>query len=358
MFTSGTTGKPKGVVHPLTYVAGWEVYLEYSLYVAEDDVYWCAADPGWAYGLYAAVIAPLAMGRRTILYAGQFDAATTWEVMTTLGVTNFAAAPTVYRALRAGAPPSDLRLRRVSSAGEPLTPEVNEWARDALGIEVHDHFGQTEVGMVLANHHHPAVAGRLKEGSMGGALPGWELTVLERDEDQRAGTETLGRLAIDVDASSLMTFEGYESAEGQTGKLTDDGRWYLLGDAARVDADGDYFFSARDDDVIIMAGYRIGPFEIESVLSQHVAVAECAVIGAPDPARGEVLEAYVVLKPGFEESGDLVGGLQTWVKERYAAHAYPRAVHFVPSLPKTPSGKIQRAQLRRRRALELTPATS
>jgi acetyl-CoA synthetase len=252
-FTSGTTGRPKGVVHPLAYVAGWQIYFEYALGVVEEDVYWCAGDPGWAYGLYAGIVAPFAVGRRTILVAGTFNPAVTWRVLSDHGVTNFAAAPTVYRSLRLAEPaPPGLRLRRASSAGEPLTAEVNEWAVSALGVEVHDHFGQTELGMILANHHHPSLARPLKEGAMGRATPGWTVTVLEHDEDARAAPDTLGRLAVDAAASRLMTFRGYDGGGRKSGKFSADGRWYLTGDVARVDADGDFFFSARDDDVIIM----------------------------------------------------------------------------------------------------------
>jgi acetyl-CoA synthetase len=355
MFTSGTTGKPKGVVHPLAYAASWQVYLELCLGVTVDDAYWCAADPGWAYGLYSAVVAPLAVGRSSILFEGPFEAASTWRTLAALAVTNFAAAPTAYRSLRAAGPPPDgVVLRRASSAGEPLTADVNEWAGQALGIEVHDHFGQTEVGMVLGNHHQPALARPLKKGSMGRAVPGWEVTVLDSEKDEPAPVGELGRLAIDVEASPLMTFEGYGGGVGKADKFSAEGRWYLLGDVARVDGDGDFFFQARDDDVIIMAGYRIGPFEIESVLIEHPAVAECAVIGAPDPVRGEVLEAFVVPGPGRAGNEALVGELQGLVKERYAAHAYPRAVHFIPQLPRTPSGKVQRYALRRQRERELT----
>jgi acetyl-CoA synthetase len=356
-FTSGTTGRPKGVVHPLAYVACWQMYLEYALNVVGDDTYWCAADPGWAYGLYGAIVTPLAMGRPTILLSGGFDPETTWRVLADLQVTNFAAAPTIYRALRlSGSLPADLHLRRASSAGEPLTPEVNEWALPTLGLEVHDHFGQTELGMILANHHHPDLARRIKPGSMGRPTPGWNLAILRPDEDVAAEVGELGRLAVDAAASPLMTFAGYGETGELGGRFSSDGRWYLTGDTARVDEDGDYFFSARDDDVIIMAGYRIGPFEIESVLTQHPSVAECAVVSAPDALRGEVLEAYVVLRGDALGSESLASELKEWVKERYAAHAYPRNVHFIDRLPKTPSGKIQRHLLREERRTQTAAA--
>jgi acetyl-CoA synthetase len=359
MFTSGTTGKPKGVVHPVSYIAGWQAYLEYSLGVTRESSYWCAADPGWAYGLYAAIVAPMAAGIPSLLLAGGFAVETTWRTLIDHQITDFAAAPTVYRALRSSSVPvpAGLRLQRASSAGEPLTPEVNEWAGTALALQVHDHFGQTEVGMVLANHHHVELARPLKPGSMGRAVPGWSVTVLAEDRDEPAATGVIGRVAIDVAASPLMTFRGYDSANLKRGnKFTADGRWYLTGDVGAMDADGDFFFSSRDDDVIIMAGYRIGPFEIESVLCQHEAVAECSVIAAPDPIRREVIEAYVVLRAGTTGSAELACELQHLVKTRYAAHAYPRTIHFIDSLPKTPSGKIQRHVLRSRRQDELATA--
>ncbi len=357
MLTSGTTGRPKGVVHPLTYVADWLAYHEFSLDLRRDDRFWCAADPGWAYGLYGAIVTPLAMGIPTYLLCGGFSAERTVRLLADRGITNFAAAPTVYRALRsAGVVTDGVKLRRAASAGEPLTPEVNEWARDALGAEVHDHYGQTELGMCAGNHQHPDVARAVKPGSMGQALPGWSLAVLREDADEVAPLDTLGRLAVEIAASPLMTFERYQHETGRSAKITDDGRWYLTGDAGRMDADGDVFFSARDDDVIIMAGYRIGPFDVESVLAQHAAVAECAVIAVPDETRGEVIEAVIVLAAGHEPSDELARELQQLVKERYAAHAYPRTVRFAQRLPKTESGKIQRVVLRRERVAELQAA--
>lgn len=362
MFTSGTTGAPKGVVHPLHYVAGWQSYLEFGLGVRDDSVYWCGADPGWAYGLYSAVVAPMVLGLRSVLQRGGFDAAATWRALVDLGVTDYAAAPTVFRSLRtADAPvPDGLRLQRLSSAGEPLTAEVNGWAEAALGLAVHDHYGQTEVGMTVVFPHHPDLAVPVVARSMGVALPGWSVAVLEEGTSTPAGPGEPGLLAVDVAGSPFMSFTGYAGAA--TDRFTADGRFYLSGDLATRDADGTLRFSSRDDDVIIMAGYRIGPFDVESVLAQHPAVAECAVVAAPDPVRGEVIEAFVVLRTGSEASDavpsdELVPELQTHVRTRYAAHAYPRRIHVVAALPKTASGKIQRAQLRRelRDAAAVTP---
>ncbi|MBF6415687.1 AMP-binding protein [Nocardia cyriacigeorgica] len=348
LFTSGTTGTPKGVPIPVRALASFHAYQEFALDVRPDDVFWNAADPGWAYGLYYAILGPLASGTRSLLLHAGFSPALTWQVIDRFGVTNFAAAPTVYRALRAdSAAPPKVRLRRASSAGEPLTPEVVAWSADTLGVAVRDHYGQTEHGMVICNAWHDELNTEAPAGSMGRSLPGWACAVLADDADTEAPTGQLGRIAIDTERSPLLWFLGYLDAPERTAqRYTPDGRWYLTGDAGSQDADGFFHFSARDDDVIIMAGYRIGPFEVESVLVLHEDVAEAAVVGMPDELRGEVLEAFVVVREGVAGSAELEAELQTLVKKKFAAHAYPRRVHFVPSLPKTPSGKVQRFLLR------------
>lgn len=348
LFTSGTTGTPKGVPIPLRALASFHAYQEFALDVRPDDVFWNAADPGWAYGLYYAVLGPLASGTRSLLLHAGFSPELTWQVLHRFGVTNFAAAPTVYRALRAsGAPAERIRLRRASSAGEPLTPEVVAWSAETLGVAVRDHYGQTEHGMVICNAWHDDLNTEVPPGSMGRSLPGWECAVLAEDADIEAPAGQLGRIAIDAQRSALLWFLGYvDEPERTAQRYTADGRWYLTGDAGARDAEGFFHFSARDDDVIIMAGYRIGPFEVESVLVVHDDVAEAAVIGVPDELRGEVLEAFVVLRPGVSATAELETELQTLVKKKFAAHAYPRRVHFVSGLPKTPSGKVQRFLLR------------
>jgi acetyl-CoA synthetase len=356
IFTSGTTGTPKGVPAPVSFIAGVRLYLEYGLGVTEDDVYWTAADPGWAYGLYCAIVAPFAAGLTTTLLTAAFDPTLTWRVLDRLEVTNFAAAPTAYRALRAAGAdrPEGLALRCLSSAGEPLDPDTLDWAREALGVEIRDHYGQTELGMVVANGWHPDIRGPLKTGSMGTQMPGWTVEVLREDREEIAPSGELGRVAIDIPNSPAMSFSGYHEAPEKTAeRITADGRWYLAGDTASRDNDGYFFFSSRDDDVIIMGGYRIGPFEVESVLGDHPDVAEAAVVGVPDELRGEVIEAFVALRPGADASDALVVELQQHVKTRFAAHAYPRTVHFVDALPRTPSGKVQRFVLRDRRRAEL-----
>jgi acetyl-CoA synthetase len=339
---------------PLRSLASFAGYQEFALDVRPSDVFWNAADPGWAYGLYFGILGPLATGTRALLLRGGFSPETTWAVMEKFGVTNFAAAPTVYRSLRAGsAPGQGYSLRRASSAGEPLTPDVITWGRAALGLEVRDHYGQTEHGMVAGNAWNEELRAPVRAGSMGVSLPGWSVDVLSVDEDMPAADGEPGRVAINVAASPFLWFSGYAGSPEKTAeRFTADGSWYLTGDAGRRDADGFIYFSSRDDDVIIMSGYRIGPFDVESVLATHPAVMEVAVIGTPDEIRGEVLEAYVVLDGGVPGTEGLVAELQQLVKVKFAAHAYPRRVHFVPELPKTPSGKVQRYVLRRLRAAE------
>ena len=338
LYTSGTTGKPKGVPVPLYALAAFQTYQHYSLDTAPEDVFWNAADPGWAYGLYYAILGPLVSGRTSLLLNAGFTPESTVEVMKTFAVTNFAAAPTIYRALRASADLSGITLRRASSAGEPLTPDLVAWGVENFGCEVRDHYGQTEMGMTIGNHWNADVARPLKPGSMGVVMPGYAAGIVD------------GQIALDTHASPLFWFGGYDGAPEKTAeRFTADDRWYLTADTGSVDEDGYFSFTARDDDVILAAGYRIGPFDVESVLAPHPSIAEVAVVGRPDPEgiRGEVVEAFVVLNVGFAGSDELETELKNLVRDQYSKHAYPRRVHFVDSLPKTPSGKIQRFILRR-----------
>ena len=354
IYTSGTTGRPKAVVVPAKALAAFQAYAEFALDLRQDDVFWCAADPGWAYGLYFGVLASFTTGVQSVVQHGGFSAERTFAVLRNQGVTNFAAAPTVYRSLRAANTffPGQLKLRCASSAGEPLTPEVNQWAESVLGAPVHDHYGQTEVGMLINNHHRTALRRPLKVGSMGHAMPGWTALVIREHHDEPASVNELGRVVMDWRNSPLAWFGGYlDDPERSAEKFCGIGRWYITGDLGRMDEDGYFYFSSRDDDVILMAGYRIGPFEVESVIQTHPAVTECAVIAVPDQLRGEVMEAFVVLLDHTAASESLAVELQNWVKTKYAAHAYPRAIHFASSLPKTPSGKLQRFLLRQQRKL-------
>ncbi|MFD0000562.1 AMP-binding protein [Nocardia sp. NPDC127526] len=351
LYTSGTTGTPKGVPVPVRALAGLVGYQHFALDVREDDVYWNVADPGWAYGLYYAILSPLASGMRSLLLHSGFSAPLTRQVLEKFGVTNLAAAPTVYRALRADDENAweGVRLRRASSAGEPLTPDIPAWSERALGVAVRDHYGQTEHGMLIANAWHDELRTEVRPGSMGKPLPGTRMAVIDESSDRVLDPGEQGRVVVDTHNSPAVWFTGYVDAPEKTAsRYTADGRWYLTGDAGTVDADGFFYFSSRDDDVIIMAGYRIGPFDVESVLVLHDAVLEAAVVGMPDALRGEVIEAFVVLANGFEGGPELEAELQQLVKTKFAAHAYPRTVHFVDSLPKTPSGKVQRFLLRQR----------
>ncbi|QIZ37161.1 AMP-dependent synthetase [Saccharopolyspora sp. ASAGF58] len=336
LYTSGTTGRPKGVAVPVRAIAGFRSYMHFAMDVTADDVHWNAADPGWAYGLYYGIVTPLAAARRNLLVDAGFTPELTTEVLRRQAVTNFAGAPTMYRAIGRSGLVEGVRLRRACSAGEPLTPDIVRWARETLDVEIRDHYGQTELGMVIGNCAHENVARPLKDASMGQQLPGIVADVVD------------GRIAVST-KSPLFWFTGYRGEPERTDeRFTGDGAWYLTGDTGRVDEDGYFFFTARDDDVILAAGYRIGPFDVESVLITHPAVADVAVVGQKDPdgVRGEIVVAYAVLLEGAEPGDDLVRELQAHVRERYSAHAYPRLIRFVDALPKTPSGKVQRFKLR------------
>ncbi len=347
LYTSGTTGKPKGVEVPTSALNGFRIYMQYGIGLRPDDVYWNVADAGWAYGLFYAAIGPLLLGQATIFYPGPFTSESLYRVIQTFGVTNLAASPTAYRLLMAdGVAPAQVirgQLRVASSAGEALNPEVVRWFTEHLSCPVNDHYGQTEGGMLLANHHglrHPVAL-----GTAGRALPGIRAAILDDSATERpAGV--VGELAIDRARSPLFWFDGYWL--GPDPPRAPIARYHRTGDLAQIDADGTVKFVGRADDVITSSGYRIGPFDVESTLMEHSAVAETAVIGKPDLIRTELVKAFVVLKPGMQASEALAEELKHLVKSRLAAHAYPRELEFVTDLPKTPSGKIQRFLLRQR----------
>lgn len=339
LYTSGTTGAPKGVGVRGFAIGAFIAYMRYGFDVRRDDVFWNLADPGWAYGLYYAVVGPLALGHANILLAAGFSSDLTSRIITKLGVNNLAAAPTVYRALKRDGIRFEDPLRVASSAGEPLTPDVTAWAKGALGTDVYDHWGQTEQGMGIINPWDERLRRDPKVGSMGQAMPGFV-----------AGTVD-GNIALSTVDSPLLWFSGYVDDPARTAeRYTADGTWYLSGDDGRFEGD-DFFFASRDDDVILAAGYRISPFDLESIIVTDDAVAEAAVIGRPDSdsVSGEVIEAYVTLNPGASSEG-LTERLQEAVRSNYGRHAYPRRVRIVDELPKTPSGKVQRYVLRQRDA--------
>lgn len=348
IYTSGTTGHPKGVEVPVKALTAFATYMRFGLDVRDDDVFWNIADPGWAYGLFFALVGPLLLGLSTLFVNAPFSVEGTLIVMRKYGVTNFAAAPTVYRAMRAAglADARDgLRLRVLSSAGEPLNPDVIAWAERTLGVPIHDQYGQTEHAMMVINHHHPSLRRPLKPGSMGVAMPGFRAVIVD-EEGNELGPGEEGQIALDISQSPLYWFPGYYKAREWSDARIVGGRYYLSGDAASRDAEEYFYFTGRADDIISSAGYRIGPFEVESALMQHPAVAEAAAIGKPDELRGEVVKAFIVLKPAQTPSDELAEELSQAVKKNLSAHAYPREIVFVAALPKTPSGKVQRFLLR------------
>ena len=333
LYTSGTTGAPKGVPVPAFAIAAFEAYMHYGLDLQPDDIYWNLADPGWAYGLYFAIVGPLALGHASIMLTSGFSTELTADVLNRFEVTNLTGSPTVYRAMKKDGIRLDRPLRVVSSAGEPLTPDVVSWAPDVLGSEVRDHWGQTEHGMAIVNPWDSRLRGPVPDGSMGSAMPGFV-----------AGT--VGQsIALSVEDSPLIWFDGYiDEPEKTQERYTEDGQWYLTGDIGRSEH-GNFYFASRDDDVMLAAGYRIAPFDIERIIAADASIAEVAVVGRPDEIRGEVIEAFVVLADRASTDG-LVERLQQAVRETYGAHAYPRKIHVVRELPKTPSGKVQRYVLR------------
>ena len=343
LFTSGTTGPAKGVTVPLRAMAAFIGYMEEAVDLRAEDRFWNIADPGWAYGLYYAAIGPLALGHATTFYDGPFTMASTVEVIGRLGITNLCGSPTAFRLLiaagAAAVQPIRGQLRVVSSAGEPLNPEVIRWFAEHLDAPIRDHYGQTELGMVVCNHH--GLAHKVTPGTAGFAVPGHTVAVVDA-AGQEIEQGLPGILAIDVAASPLFWYRGYEN---QRGSPFVSGR-YLTGDTVAMNTDGSISFVGRSDDLITSSGYRIGPFDVESALIEHPAVAESAVIGKPDPERTEIVKAFVVLKAGHEPSDELTEALQKHVRLRLSAHAYPREIAFVDSLPKTPSGKLQRFLLR------------
>ena len=343
MSTSGTTGLPKGVPVPLKALISFRSYMIDAVDLREGDTFWNIADPGWAYGLYYAVIGPLLVGHATTFYEGGFTAESTYRIIESHGITNLAGSPTAFRLLIAAGPEPARgvkgRLRAVSSAGEPLNPEVIRWFAEHLSAPINDHYGQTELGMVVNNHHgldHP-----IRVGSAGVAMPGYRVAVLS-DDGRELGAHEPGTLAIDIARSPALWFGGYYN----TATPAIAGGYYRTGDTVELEPTGQITFVGRNDDVITSSGYRIGPFDVESALIEHAAVMETAVIGKPDAERTEIVKAYVVLKKGFEASDDLADELRLHVRHRLSAHAYPREIAFVAELPKTPSGKIQRFLLR------------
>ncbi|MEN8991645.1 AMP-binding protein [Avibacterium paragallinarum] len=343
MFTSGTTGPAKPLEVPLKALIAFGQYMKNAVGLREDDSFWNIADPGWAYGLYYGITGPLLLGHATLFYEGGFSIDSLCQIVDDYKVTNLAGAPTAYRMMMAADPEQMAKLkgkfRVVSSAGEPLNPEVFRWFKQVLDAPIFDHYGQTEVGMVVCNHH--GLQHDIRAGVAGYASPGYRVAVVD-EQGQELAAGTPGVLAVDISQSPMMWFGGYK--ESRKSPFVE--HYYLTGDTAELHADGSMSFVGRNDDVITTSGYRIGPFDVESALLEHDAVIEAAVIGVPDPDRTEIVKAFVILAEHVTASEELAEQLGQFVKKRLSAHAYPRLVEFVQELPKTPSGKIQRFLLR------------
>ena len=345
MFTSGTTGKAKGVAVPLKALMAFYMYMHYAVGLRQSDRFWNVADPGWAYGLYYGIVGPLLLGCTTHFNEAGFTAENTLEFLRRNEINNLAAAPTAYRLLMANeeliANYPEISLDRASSAGEPLNPEVVSWMRRLFDCQVYDQYGQTETGMTAGNFHeleHP-----FRDASMGYAIPGYRLVALDSEFNEVGAGET-GELAVDMEQSPLFFFQGYLGGE----KKPYHGKYYLTGDLVVSNGDGSHSYTGRDDDIIASAGYRIGPAEVESSLLEHEAVIESGVVGKPHPKRGTIVKAYVVLGDAHEPTPEMMERLQHHVRQRLSTHSYPREIAFVKELPKTSSGKIQRFVLRQR----------
>jgi acetyl-CoA synthetase len=326
IFTSGTTGDPRGVIYPQRYLTGQRLQAEHWFGAGEGDLAWCTAAPGWSKSTRNVFVAAWLRGAAAVIHDARFDPIERWEIVEREGVGVLCQAPTEYRMLakRAELRPVET-LRRMVSAGEPLNPEVIRLFRERVELPIHDGYGQTETGPVTGMR--PGDVDPSRDGSMGRPLPGIQIRVEEGE--------------LQVKPETIPTF-----FSNYIGEARFEGEWWPTGDQVREDEDGYLWFEGRDDDIIVTAGYRVGPFEVESALVSHPAVAEAAAVAAPDEERGSVVRAVVVLR-GAQPSERLASELQEHVKAVTAPYKYPRIVEFAQELPKTPSGKIRRAELRR-----------
>ncbi|HVN39877.1 MAG TPA: acetate--CoA ligase [Myxococcota bacterium] len=350
-FTSGTTGMPKGALHVHEAAVAHHATGAFALDFHDDDVFWCTADPGWVTGTSYGILAPLLHGIRSIVLEEEFDAPLWYATLRSERVSIWYTAPTAIRMLmRAGVelvPRGELpALRFVASVGEPLDPEAVVWGVEAFGMPIHDNWWQTETGGIMVANY---AACEIRPGSMGRPLPGVEAAIVRRRED--GGVDVIeapdveGELALRAGWPSM--FRAYLGDDERYRKCFREG-WYLSGDLARRDADGYYWFVGRGDDVIKTAGHLIGPFEVESVLLEHPAVAGAAVIGVPDPVAGEVVKAFVVLARGQEPGEPLRLDILAHARRRLGPATAPRSIDFRDALPRTRSGKIMRRLLRAR----------
>ena len=349
-FTSGTTGKPKGAVHVHKAVIAHHATGKYALDFHADDIFWCTADPGWVTGTSYGIISPLSHGITSIIDEADFDAERWYRIIQEQKISIWYTAPTAVRMMmKAGTEvirKYDLSsLRFISSVGEPLNPEAVVWAQEAFGLPIHDNWWQTETGgIMIANYN----AMEIRPGSMGRPLPGIEAAIVQHHKDGTVAllkTEEVGELALRPGWPSM--FRAYLHEDERYRKCFAGG-WYLTGDLAKQDADGYFWFIGRADDVIKSAGHLIGPFEVESALMEHPAIAEAGVIGIPDPIIGEVVKAFVSLKKGYQASEALRKELLGHARSRLGPAVAPREIEFRDSVPKTRSGKIMRRLLKAR----------
>ncbi len=350
-FTSGTTGKPKGAVHAHAAAQAHYVTAHYALDLHDGDVYWCTADPGWVTGISYGVVAPLCIGVTSIVDEEEFNVERWFQILDEQRVNVWYTAPTAVRMMmKYGADLIKERqldaLRFIASVGEPLNPEAVRWGVEAFGLPIHDNWWQTETGCIMIANY---AAVDIKPGSMGLPMPGIEAAIVERREDGGIDVidqvEQEGELALRSGWPSM--FRGYLNEQARYQKCFADG-WYLSGDLARIDSDGYFWFVGRADDVIKSSGHLIGPFEVESILMEHPAVAEVGVIGKPDPVAMEIVKAFVALKPGHVADGDLRRELLGFARKRLGAAVAPKEIEFTDDLPKTRSGKIMRRLLKAR----------
>jgi acetyl-CoA synthetase len=344
LYTSGTTGKPKGVVHTHYDVLQAIMTTKYVLDIQEDDVYWCTADLGWVTGVVYATLGPWGLGATQVLFEGRFSPEAWYTVLQDYKVSLWYTAPTAIRMLMGSA--TDIKdydlsaLRQIYSVGEPLNPEAIWWGLEAFGLPFHDTWWQTELGGIAITNY-PVMD--IKPGSMGKPLPGIEAGIID-DEGKELPEGQEGNLALKAKTVSSLMKTIWKNPEKFNSYFIKD--WYISGDRAFRDSDGYYWFIGRADDVINTSGERVGPFEVESALVEYPDVIEAGVIGKPDMMRGEIIKAFVVTKPGVEQTEELKTKLQQHVKKHLAGHAYPREIDFINKLPKTRSGKIMRRVLK------------
>ena len=352
-FTSGTVSYPKMVRHPSSYGLGHVSTARFWHDLRPGDRHWTVSDTGWAKAAWGGLFGQWHERATVVQVAlGRPDADTILRIIADAGITSFCAPPTLYRLLvQTDLAACDLSgLRHCTSAGEPLNPEViRAWKDGTGGLTIYDGYGQSETTVLVANYRSVAV----RPGSMGHPVPGWDVEVIGQD-GRRAADGVVGEVAVRVtEPRPIGLFEGYyRDPEANAGAFRDG--WYFTGDKAARDADGYFWFEGRNDDVITSSGYRIGPFEVESALVEHRAVVEAAVVGKDDPARTQIVTAFVILAEGQEPSDELALELQGHVRELTAPYKYPREIHFVDELPKTVSGKIRRSELRERLQAEQT----